>query len=54
MSREIYEILDDNLHPVTGASYLAAAVDEESFLKEVITPIYKVLLKVIMILYRLH
>uniref|UniRef100_A0A2N9IAE0 1,3-beta-glucan synthase component FKS1-like domain-containing protein n=1 Tax=Fagus sylvatica TaxID=28930 RepID=A0A2N9IAE0_FAGSY len=35
----------DNLHPVTGASYLAAAVDEESFLKEVITPIYKVLLK---------
>jgi callose synthase len=46
MAHEVYGILYSNVHPVSGATYQSAARDEESFLREVITPIYQVLLKV--------
>ncbi|KAM4105419.1 hypothetical protein ACJW30_06G231200 [Castanea mollissima] len=42
----VYGILNSNVHPVSGGdTYEAADHDEESFLKEVISPIYQVLLK---------
>ena len=46
MANEVYGILFSNIHPVSGATYQSAARDEESFLTEVISPIYQVLLKV--------
>ncbi|XP_059452724.1 callose synthase 7-like isoform X2 [Corylus avellana] len=45
MANEVYGILFSNIHPVSGATYQLAARDEESFLTEVISPIYQVLLK---------
>lgn len=45
MAYEVFGILFSNVHPVSGDSYRTAARDEESFLKEVISPIYQVLLK---------
>lgn len=54
MAHEVHGVLFSNLHPVIGETYQEAARDEESFLRDVITPIYQVLLKVIMILYCLH
>jgi callose synthase len=52
MAHEVYGILYSNVHPVSGATYQSAARDEESFLREVITPIYQVLLKVTTIVLR--
>ncbi|KAI9122431.1 hypothetical protein K1719_006271 [Acacia pycnantha] len=45
MSNGVYGILYSNVHPVSGDTYQSAARDEECFLREVITPIYEVLLK---------
>ncbi|KAM3698995.1 hypothetical protein ACJW30_06G231600 [Castanea mollissima] len=45
MAHEVHGVLFSNLHPVSGETYQEAARDEESFLREVITPIYQVLLK---------
>ncbi|KAK7861274.1 callose synthase 7 [Quercus suber] len=45
MAHEVHGVLFSNLHPVSGETYQEAARDEESFLKDVITPIYQVLLK---------
>ncbi|KAG7012054.1 Callose synthase 7 [Cucurbita argyrosperma subsp. argyrosperma] len=45
MANVVYGILYSNVHPVSGESFQEAeARDEESFLREVITPIYQVLL----------
>jgi len=52
MAHEVYGILYSNVHPVSGATYQSAARDEESFLRDVITPIYQVLLKVTTIALR--
>lgn len=46
MANEVYGILYCNTHPISGATYQSAALDEENFLREVISPIYQVLLKV--------
>ena len=54
MAHEVHGVLFSNLHPVSGETYQEAARDEESFLRDVIVPIYQVLLRVIMILYCLH
>lgn len=45
MANEVYGILYSNAHPVSGETYQTIARDEESFLREVITPIYQVLYK---------
>ncbi|KAM4105424.1 hypothetical protein ACJW30_06G231400 [Castanea mollissima] len=45
MAHEVHGVLFSNLHPVSGETYQEAARDEESFLRDVITPIYQVLLK---------
>ncbi|KAL0002256.1 hypothetical protein SO802_016037 [Lithocarpus litseifolius] len=45
MAHEVHGVLFSNNHPVSGETYQEAACDEESFLKDVITPIYQVLLK---------
>ncbi|GAB4842952.1 Callose synthase 7 [Ancistrocladus abbreviatus] len=45
MASELHGILYSNVHPVSGESYLIAGHGEESFLKDVITPIYEVLRK---------
>lgn len=47
MAKEVFQILFGNVHSVTGDTLLTAAPDEESFLRNVITPIYEVLRKVI-------
>ncbi|KAL0561375.1 hypothetical protein IC582_001800 [Cucumis melo] len=45
MADVVYGILYSNVHPVSGESFQEAeARDEESFLREVVTPIYQVLL----------
>lgn len=46
MANEVYRILYSNVHPISGDTYQSAALDEENFLREVISPIYQVLLKV--------
>lgn len=46
MSNEIHGILFSNVQPVSGGAYQSAPRDEESFLREVVTPIYEVLRKV--------
>ncbi|KAK8672717.1 hypothetical protein V6N13_111081 [Hibiscus sabdariffa] len=43
MANEVYGILFSNAHPVSGDTYQTAAPDDESFLRNVITPIYNVL-----------
>ncbi|CAL5403980.1 unnamed protein product [Camellia sinensis] len=45
MANEIHEILFSNGHLVTGGTYQTAPHGEESFLRDVITPIYEVMLK---------
>ncbi|KAF3964150.1 hypothetical protein CMV_011529 [Castanea mollissima] len=45
MAHEVHGVLFSNLHPVSGETHQEAARDEESFLRDVITPIYQVLLK---------
>lgn len=47
MANVVYGILYSNVHPVSGESFQTKAPDEESFLRDVITPIYQVLLMVI-------
>ena len=49
MCNDVYGILNGNVHSVSGDTYPVAADSDESFLKEVITPIYEVLAKVNMI-----
>ncbi|XP_030515431.1 callose synthase 7 [Rhodamnia argentea] len=43
MADEVFGILYSNVHPVSGDTYQSAAPDDESFLRNVITPIYQVL-----------
>ncbi|KAL8126863.1 hypothetical protein AgCh_013964, partial [Apium graveolens] len=45
MSNEIHGILFSNVQPGSGGAYQSAPRDEESFLREVVTPIYEVLRK---------
>ncbi|CAB4304391.1 unnamed protein product [Prunus armeniaca] len=45
MANEVYGILYSNVHPVSGETYQTTARDEESFLRDVVTPIYQVLYK---------
>lgn len=47
MANEVYGICYSHVHPVSGETYENEARDEEYFLKNVITPIYEVLYKVI-------
>lgn len=54
MCNEVYGILHGNVHPVSGETYQTALRGEESFLKDVITPIYEVLAKVILIWQELN
>lgn len=42
MANDVYGILYQNVHPVSGDTD-EEAVDEETFLREVITPFYRVL-----------
>ncbi|XP_023530416.1 callose synthase 7 [Cucurbita pepo subsp. pepo] len=44
MANVVYGILYSNVHPVSGESFQTEICDDESFLREVITPIYQVLL----------
>lgn len=46
MADQVYGILHSNGHPVSGDEYQWVAPDDESFLREVIAPIYNVLRKV--------
>ena len=53
MAEDVNGLLFGNVHPVTGDTYhrsQTAAPDEEKFLRTVITPIYQVLHKVIIVL----
>ncbi|KAK4487157.1 hypothetical protein RD792_006474 [Penstemon davidsonii] len=45
MANDMYGTLFGNVQHVIGGSYQTAAQDDESFLREVVTPIYEVLLK---------
>ncbi|KAK9051238.1 hypothetical protein SSX86_027864 [Deinandra increscens subsp. villosa] len=45
MANEIHGILFANVEPVSGATYQAEAVEEESFLQNVVFPIYEVMRK---------
>ncbi|KAI7726587.1 hypothetical protein M8C21_011004, partial [Ambrosia artemisiifolia] len=45
MANEIHGILFANVEPVSGATYQAEAVGEESFLQNVVSPIYEVMHK---------
>ncbi|XVE86251.1 hypothetical protein DITRI_Ditri18aG0020500 [Diplodiscus trichospermus] len=45
MANEVYGVLFSNVRPVSGDAYQTAAPDDESFLRNVITPIYTVLRK---------
>lgn len=46
MASEIHGILYSNVHPITGDTYQSTRHGDESFLKEVIAPIYDVVRKV--------
>ena len=48
MCHEVYKILCKNPSHVTGSTELEEGRDDEYFLREVITPIYQVLMKVSM------
>lgn len=54
MANEVYGILFSNSRPVSGDAYQNAPPDDEAFLRNVITPIYKVLQRVIIIWLHLH
>ncbi|KAK4796444.1 hypothetical protein SAY86_028770 [Trapa natans] len=45
MANEVYGILYRNVHPVSGDTNQEVARDDETFLREVITPLYQVLRK---------
>ncbi|KAF8043493.1 hypothetical protein BT93_A1723 [Corymbia citriodora subsp. variegata] len=45
MADGVYGILYSNVHPVSGDAYQTEAPDDESFLRDVISPIYQVLRK---------
>ncbi|KAL4569972.1 hypothetical protein LXL04_025621 [Taraxacum kok-saghyz] len=45
MANEMHGTLFGNVQPVSGGTYQATALDEEAFLRDVITPIYDVLRK---------
>lgn len=51
MANEVYGILYRNVHPVGGDADQEAVRDDESFLRDVITPIYHVLRKVLSSFY---
>lgn len=51
MSNEINGILFSNVQPVSGGAYQTTMRGEESFLQNVVTPIYEVLLKVTQLYY---
>jgi len=46
MADDVSVILNGNVHAVSGETYKLAAPDDESFLRDVITPFYDVLRKV--------
>jgi len=46
MCHEVYRILDKNPSRVTGSTEIVEGRDDEYFLREVISPIYQVLMKV--------
>ncbi|GMJ04044.1 glucan synthase-like 7, callose synthase 7, Arabidopsis thaliana glucan synthase-like 7 [Hibiscus trionum] len=45
MANEVYGVLFNTVHPLTGETYVTAAPDDELFLRNVITPIYALLQK---------
>ncbi|BFG25654.1 hypothetical protein CerSpe_119300 [Prunus speciosa] len=45
MANEVYGILYSNVQPVSGETFQTTGRDEESFLRDVVTPIYQVLYK---------
>ncbi|XP_057523088.1 callose synthase 7 [Amaranthus tricolor] len=45
MASEIHGILYSNVHPIAGETYQSTRLDDELFLKKVITPIYDVVRK---------
>ncbi|KAK9004280.1 hypothetical protein V6N11_002085 [Hibiscus sabdariffa] len=47
MANEVYGVLFSSVHPLTGDTYVTAAPDDELFLRNVITPIYALLQKVL-------
>jgi len=47
MAHEVYGILYSNVHLVNEETFETTAPDDEAFLRNVITPIYQVLRKVI-------
>lgn len=49
MANEIYGVLFTNTHPVPGDVYYTDDRDDQSFLRDVITPIYHTLLKVVLV-----
>lgn len=49
MCGHVIGILQNNEHPVSGQKDKVEAPDEEAFLRDVITPIYDVIAKVILI-----
>lgn len=49
MCHSVHRILDKNPSRVTGSTELVEGRDDEYFLREVISPIYQVLMKVSMI-----
>ncbi|KAE9618026.1 putative 1,3-beta-glucan synthase [Lupinus albus] len=45
MCNDVYGILSSNAHSVSGDTYQTVALDDEYFLREIITPLYDVLAK---------
>ncbi|XP_021300707.1 callose synthase 7-like [Herrania umbratica] len=43
MANDVYGVLFSNVHPVSGDTYHSSVPDDESFLRNVITPLYGVL-----------
>lgn len=54
MANDVYGVLFSNVHPVSGETYQSPVPDDESFLRNVITPLYGVLRRVNIILLHLH
>lgn len=54
MANDVYGVVFNNVHRVTGDTIHIDVRDDEFFLRDVITPIYTVLHKVIIILLYLH
>ncbi|XP_062105741.1 callose synthase 7-like [Humulus lupulus] len=45
MAKEVYVIIHTNIHPVSGETYETEIRDQEYFLRNIITPIYRLLLQ---------